>query len=227
MANENVLTVSALSQYINQKFERDPHLQKIRVVGEVSNYRYRANSHQYFALKEDKYVINAIVFKQKFAQIKFQLEEGMRVIVSARVGVYPGAGRYQLYVDAIEPDGIGSLYLALEQLKEKMRKAGYFDRPKKAIPAFPRKIAVITSPSGAVIRDIMTTVKRRFPLAQIIVFPARVQGQEAVQDLMEAFDQVKVHQNEMDVVILARGGGSIEDLWCFNCLLYTSDAADE
>ncbi|WP_458920412.1 exodeoxyribonuclease VII large subunit, partial [Escherichia coli] len=112
-----------------------------------------------------------------------------------------GAGRYQLYVDAIEPDGIGSLYLALEQLKEKMRKAGYFDRPKKAIPAFPRKIAVITSPSGAVIRDIMTTVKRRFPLAQIIVFPARVQGQEAVQDLMEAFDLVKVHQNEMDVVI--------------------------
>ena len=216
MANENVLTVSALSQYINQKFERDPYLQKIRVVGEVSNYRYRANSHQYFALKEDKYVINAIVFKQKFAQIKFQLEEGMRVIVSARVGVYPGAGRYQLYVDAIEPDGIGSLYLALEQLKEKMRKAGYFDRPKKAIPAFPQKIAVITSPSGAVIRDIMTTVKRRFPLAQIIVFPARVQGQEAIKDLMEAFDQVKVHQNEMDVVILARGGGSIEDLWCFN-----------
>lgn len=216
MANENVLTVSALSQYINQKFERDPHLQKIRVVGEVSNYRYRANSHQYFALKEDKYVINAIVFKQKFAQIKFQLEEGMRVIVSARVGVYPGAGRYQLYVDAIEPDGIGSLYLALEQLKEKMRKAGYFDRPKKAIPAFPKKIAVITSPSGAVIRDIMTTVKRRFPLAQIIVFPARVQGQEAIKDLMEAFDQVKAHQNEIDVVILARGGGSIEDLWCFN-----------
>ena len=210
------ITVGALSKYINQKFERDPHLQKVRVLGEVSNFRHRPNSHQYFSLKEGQVQINAIMFRSQFERLKFQLEEGMKVYVTARVGVYQNGGRYQLYVESIEPDGVGALYLALEQLKEKMRAQGLFDLPKKQIKAFPKRIAVITSPSGAVIRDIITTIHRRYPIVQVVVFPSRVQGKEAVADLVTAFDQVKASVLQFDGVILARGGGSIEDLWCFN-----------
>lgn len=210
------LTVSALSQYITQKFERDPYLQVVRVVGEVSNYRYRANGHQYFALKEGDKVINAIIFRSQFQKIKFTLEEGMKVYVTARVGVYENGGRYQLYVQTIEPDGMGALYLAYEQLKQKMKEQGLLDLPKKALAAFPKRLAIITSPHGSVIRDIITTIKRRYPIVELVVYPTRVQGKEAVPEIIRAFDLVKKDHTQLDGVILARGGGSIEDLWCFN-----------
>lgn len=210
------LTVSALSKYISQKFDRDPHLRKVRVVGEISNYRHRPNQNQFFALKEGNVVINAIMFRNDFSRLKFQLEEGMKVYLTARIGTYEAAGRYQLYVEDIEPDGIGALYLALEQLKNKMRAEGLFDLPKKELPAFSKRIAVITSPTGAVIRDIITTINRRFPIVEIIVFPTRVQGKEAAGEIRQAFKWVEEYPEPIDSVILARGGGSIEDLWPFN-----------
>lgn len=213
---QNYLTVSALSKYISQKFDRDPHLQKLQVIGEISNFRPRPKGPQFFALKEGQVVINAVMFPDKYQRLKFQLEEGMKVIVTARVGVYEGAGRYQLYIENIEPDGVGALYLALEQLKERMKQAGLFDLPKKEIVKFPKRIAVITSPTGAVIRDILTTINRRFPIVEVIVFPTRVQGQEAVKEVVKAFEMIENFPEKIDGVILARGGGSIEDLWCFN-----------
>ncbi|MCR8969324.1 exodeoxyribonuclease VII large subunit [Facklamia sp. 7083-14-GEN3] len=213
---KNYITVGALSKYISQKFDRDPHIQRIRVLGEISNYRYRPNSHQYFSLKEDQVQINAIMFKGQFHRLNFKLEEGMKVYVTARVGVYEGGGRYQLYVENIEPDGIGSLYLALEQLKEKMKAQGLFDRPKKKICKYPKRLAVITSPSGSVIRDIITTVQRRYPIVEIVVFPTKVQGKEAAKEIVTSFKKLNESTIPFDGVILARGGGSIEDLWCFN-----------
>ncbi|MBG9980979.1 exodeoxyribonuclease VII large subunit [Facklamia sp. DSM 111018] len=213
---QNYLTVSALSKYISQKFDRDPHLQKLQVIGEISNFRPRPKGPQFFALKEGQVVINAVMFPDKYQRLKFQLEEGMKVIVTARVGVYEAAGRYQLYIESIEPDGVGALYLALEQLKERMKQAGLFDRPKKELAKFPKRIAVITSPTGAVIRDILTTINRRFPIVEVIVFPTRVQGQEAVREVVKAFEMIANFPEKIDGVILARGGGSIEDLWCFN-----------
>lgn len=214
--NQPFLTVGALSKYISQKFDRDPHLRKVRVVGEISNYRHRPNQNQFFALKEGNVVINAIMFRNDFSRLKFQLEEGMKVYITARIGTYEAAGRYQLYVEDVEPDGIGALYLALEQLKNKMKEQGLFDLPKKQLSSFPKRIAVITSPTGAVIRDIITTINRRFPIVEIIVFPTRVQGKEAVGEIIHAFKQVEAYPDLIDSVILARGGGSIEDLWSFN-----------
>ncbi len=213
---KDYLTVSALSQYISQKFERDPYLQVVRVVGEISNYRFRPNGHQYFALKEGDTVINAIMFRSQFQKVKFTLDEGMKVYVTARVGVYENGGRYQLYVQSIEPDGMGALYLAFEQLKKKMKEAGLLDLPKKPLHPFPKRLAIITSPNGSVIRDIITTIRRRYPIVELIVYPTRVQGNEAVQEIVSAFKQVHQDRDHLDGVILARGGGSIEDLWCFN-----------
>ena len=140
----------------------------------------------------------------------------MKVYARGRIQTYPARGTYQIIIDSIEPDGLGAFYLAFAQLKEKLEKAGWFDQPKKPIPIIPKKIAVITSPSGAVIRDIITTVKRRFPIAQIVVYPTRVQGEEAAGEIVEAFRQIEAHKDEYDTVIVARGGGSIEDLWPFN-----------
>lgn len=211
-----IITITALSRYVQQKFDRDPYLQEIWVTGEISNYRYRPNNHQFFALKEDEEIVQAVMFKHAFARLKFKPEEGMKVIVKARLSVYTKGGRYQLYIEEMEPEGMGALYLALQQLKEKLQKQGLFDLPKKKLAAFPNRIAVITSPTGAVIRDIVTTIRRRYPTVELILFPSRVQGKEAVEDLIRAFHQVKEYSEPFDCVILARGGGSIEDLWCFN-----------
>lgn len=214
--NEKYLTVKALTQYLKRKFDVDPHLQKVFVVGEVSNFRMRPNAHQYFSLKDDGAVINAVMFKHAFNKLPFKLEEGMKVLAVGRVGLYEKSGQYQITIENLQPDGVGALYQALEQLKEKFRKEGLFDVLNRPIEKFPKKIAVITSPSGAVIRDILTTIKRRYPIVQVTVFPTRVQGQEAAGEIAAAFDKVKNLASEFDTVILARGGGSIEDLWPFN-----------
>lgn len=212
---KDYLSVKALTRYLKRKFDMDPYLQKVYVVGEVSNFRLRTG-HQYFSLKEDNVKINVTMFKQAFSKLPFKLEEGMKVLAVGRVSIYEPSGSYQLTLESLQPDGVGSLYLALEQLKSKLKQAGLLDLPKKQPRRFPRRIAVITSPSGAVIRDIVTTLKRRYPIAQVVVFPTRVQGKEASGEIVAAFERLKAKQAAFDTVILARGGGAIEDLWPFN-----------
>ena len=213
---EQYLSVKALTRYLKRKFDADPYLQKVYVTGEVSNFRLRPGGHQYFSLKEDNVKINVAMFQNAFNKLPFQLEEGMKVYAIGRVSLYEPSGSYQITLESIQPDGVGALYLALEQLKQKLNQEGALDLPKKRPTAFPNRIAVITSPSGAVIRDIATTLRRRYPIAQIVVFPTRVQGKEAVGEIVAAFERLKQKSALFDTVILARGGGSIEDLWCFN-----------
>ncbi|WP_353990431.1 exodeoxyribonuclease VII large subunit [Pediococcus argentinicus] len=214
MATE-YLTVTALTSYIKRKFDVDPYLQRIYLVGEISNFRPRPNSHQYFSLKDDHAKINAIMFKSAFSKVKFRPEEGMKVLVTGRISVYPGNGGYQIYIDSMQPDGVGALYQAYEQLKQKLSAEGLFTAPKQDLVKFPKRIAVVTSPSGAVIRDIITTVQRRYPIAQIVLYPAVVQGNDAAGDIVRQIERVN-QDGTFDTLIIGRGGGSIEDLWPFN-----------
>ncbi|WDC92409.1 exodeoxyribonuclease VII large subunit [Latilactobacillus curvatus] len=209
------LTVTALTQYLKAKFERDPYLDRVYLTGEISNFRLRPNAHQYFSLKDNKAKISAIMFKSAFEKIKFTPEEGMKVLVVGRISLYEATGNYQIYVERMEPDGLGALYQAYEQLKAKLSAEGLFDAPKQLLPRFPKRIAVITSPSGAVIRDIITTTQRRYPIAQLVLFPAVVQGDGAADILVDRLNQVN-QQGDFDIIIIGRGGGSIEDLWPFN-----------
>ena len=213
---QQYLSVHALTSYLKRKFDVDPYLQRVWVIGEISNFRPRPNGHQYFSLKDERARINAVMYKGAFNKVPFKVEEGMKVLAVGRITLYEPSGQYQLTIDSMEPDGVGALYQALEQLKQKFQAAGLFDLPNKAIPVFPKKIAVITSPTGAVIRDILTTIQRRFPIVEVTVFPTRVQGKEATAEIVAAFNKVENVAEEFDTVILARGGGSIEDLWCFN-----------
>lgn len=215
MQEDKYLTVSALTNYIKRKFDADPYLHRVYLVGEISNFRLRTNSHQYFSLKDENAKISAIMFKSAFAKVKFQPEEGMRVIVSGRISLYPGNGSYQIYVDSMQPDGVGALYQAYEQLKIKLSQEGLFEAPKLPIPKYPRKIAIVTSPSGAVIRDIITTVGRRYPIVQLVLFPALVQGNEAANSIAAQIKMINT-LDDFDTIIIGRGGGSIEDLWPFN-----------
>jgi exodeoxyribonuclease VII large subunit len=214
-ATEEYLTVSELTQYLKRKFDMDPYLGRIYLTGEISNFRIRRNAHQYFSLKDEHAKISAIMFRSAFAKIRFQPEEGMKVMVVGRISLYPPSGSYQIYVEQMEPAGVGALYQAYEQLKKKLAAEGVFSQPKQILPHFPRKIAVITSRSGAVIKDIMTTAHRRYPPAQLYLFPAQVQGDAAAAELTERIHQVDQIGN-FDVLIIGRGGGSIEDLWPFN-----------
>lgn len=213
--SQQYLTVSALTQYIKRKFEVDPYLGTVYLTGEISNYRSRPNSHQYFSLKDDRAKISAMMFKSAFAKVKFQPEEGMKVLVVGRIGLYAPSGQYQIYVERMEPDGVGALYQAYEQLKKKLAAEGLFNAPKKPLPRFPKRIAVVTSRSGAVIRDIITTARRRFPIAQIVLFPAQVQGDAAAAEISRQIERANA-QGDFDTLIIGRGGGSIEDLWPFN-----------
>lgn len=216
MEKSEYLTVSLLTQYLQRKFDYDPYLQKVYLVGEISNYRMRPNSHQYFTLKDDGAEISAIMYQSSFNKLKFKPEEGMKVFAVGRIGMYPKRGSYQIYVESMEPDGVGALFLAYEQLKKKLAAEGYFDRFKKPIPKFPKQIAVVTSQSGAVIRDIITTAHRRYPQAQIVLFPAVVQGDNAKFSLVDALTQIQRIEDQFDVLIIGRGGGSFEDLYPFN-----------
>ena len=214
MDNEQYLTVTALSQYLKRKFDVDPYLGHVYLMGEISNFRLRP-AHQYFSLKDDKAKISAIMFKSNFEKVKFKPEEGMKVLVQGRISLYEPAGSYQIYVDTMEPAGLGALYVAFEQLKKKLLQQGVFDLPKKPIPQFPKRIAVVTSESGAVIHDIMTTVARRFPIVQLVLYPAQVQGDGAAETIVEQLKRIN-EDGGFDTIIIGRGGGSIEDLWPFN-----------
>ncbi len=212
---QQYLTVTALTKYLKRKFEADPYLGRVYLTGEISNFRMRANAHQYFSVKDEQAKISAIMFKGAFQQLKFQPKEGMKVLVVGRISLYEASGQYQIYIEHMEPDGVGALYQALEERKEKLLKEGLFSGVKKELPRYPKKIAVITSPSGAVIRDIITTTKRRYPIAQLILFPTLVQGNQAADDIVKNIQRV-AEIGDFDTLIIARGGGSIEDLWPFN-----------
>lgn len=214
MDRSKYLTVSQLTKYLKLKFDRDPYLQTVYLTGELSNFRLRSG-HQYFSLKDDQAVIDAVMFRSQFSKVKFTPEEGMKLCVTGHVGLYERSGRYQIYIDTMEPDGVGSLYLAFEQLKKRLNAEGLFSRPKKAVPLFPRRIAVVTSLNGAVIRDINTTVRRRYPIAQVVLFPTVVQGEKAAADIARQIKRAG-ERGDFDTLIIGRGGGSIEDLWPFN-----------
>ena len=213
---EKYLTVIALTKYLKRKFEADPYLDRVYLTGEMSNFRMRPNAHQYFSLKDDKAKISAIMFKGAFNKLKFQPEEGMKVLVIGRISLYEPGGGYQIYVEHMEPDGVGALYQTLEKRKQALLKEGLFNPDfKQPITKFPKRIAVVTSPSGAVIKDIMTTAKRRYPIAQLVLFPTLVQGDKAADDIVRRIKEVDSLGN-FDTMIVGRGGGSIEDLWPFN-----------
>ena len=211
--SEEYVTVSALTKYIKYKFDKDPHLGRVYLTGEISNFRLRP-THQYFSLKDENAIISATMFQSAFKKIQFRPEEGMKVLVIGKVSVFEKSGQYQINIEHMEPDGVGALYLAYEQLKKKLEAEGLFSLPKKPIPQFPKKIAILTSESGAVIQDIQTTVARRFPIVQLVLYPTVVQGVHAVNSILKNLDLVE--QGDYDVVIIGRGGGSIEDLWAFN-----------
>lgn len=214
---EQYLTVSQLTKYIKRKFEHDPYMDRIFLTGEISNFnRNRRNGHQYFNLKDDQSKISAIMFYGDFKKLKFQPEEGMSVLVIGRISIYEKTGSYQIYIEHMEPDGVGALYQAYEESKKRLTAEGLFDQSlKKPLPKFPEKIGIITSQSGAVIRDIITTVKRRFPSVELFLFPTLVQGDKAAKSIAGNIQRADARQ-DLDVLIVARGGGSFEDLWPFN-----------
>lgn len=216
MLKQQFLTVHALTKYIKRKFDADPHLQDILVKGEISNFKQHSSGHMYFTLKDEKARILAVMFSSYSRMMKFFPENGMKVIVRGEISVYEQSGQYQIYIKEMRPDGIGELFLAYEQLKQKLESEGLFAiEKKKAIPIFPKTIGVITSPTGAAVRDILTTIRRRFPIASILVFPALVQGENAAPSIANAIVKANT-MKEIDVLIVGRGGGSIEELWAFN-----------
>ncbi|MGT2834273.1 exodeoxyribonuclease VII large subunit [Streptococcus hyointestinalis] len=209
------LSVSSLTKYLSLKFSKDPYLERVYLTGQVSNFRPRAG-HQYFSLKDEKAVIKATMWARQFKELGFELEEGMKINVIGRIVLYEPSGSYSIIIEKAEPDGIGALAVQFEQLKAKLTKAGYFDdRHKQALPRFPKKIGVVTSPSGAVIRDIITTVSRRFAGVDIVLFPTKVQGEGSAQEIVDNIRKANQHK-DLDVLIVGRGGGTIEDLWAFN-----------
>ena len=209
------LSVSSLTKYLKLKFDRDPYLERVYLTGQVSNFRRRPN-HQYFSLKDEKAVIQATMWSGIYKKLGFELEEGMKINVIGRIQLYEPSGSYSIVIEKAEPDGIGALAVQFEQLRKKLTEAGYFDeRHKQPLPQFVKKIGVITSPSGAVIRDIITTVGRRFPGVEILLFPTKVQGQGSAEEVATNINKAN-QRDDLDLLIVGRGGGSIEDLWAFN-----------
>ncbi|RXI99519.1 exodeoxyribonuclease VII large subunit [Anaerobacillus alkaliphilus] len=216
MSNDQIFTISGLTNYLKRAFDNDEVLQNIWLKGEISNFKKHSRGHMYFTIKDDQSRIQAVMFAGNNRFLKFLPEDGMNIIVRGNITVYEATGQYQIYVNEMQPDGVGNLYLAFEQLKKKLELAGYFDdQYKKALPKIPREIGVITSPTGAAVRDIITTLKRRFPIAKIALFPVLVQGSEAPGSIVKAIRQANEVEG-IDVLIVGRGGGSIEELWAFN-----------
>lgn len=214
--NDNYLTVTALTRYLKHKIETDSHLKNIWLKGEISNFNHHSRGHMYLTIKDDNARVSAVMFAGNNRSLKFVPENGMNVLIRGNIGVFEPYGQYQLYIQQMEPDGLGSLYLAFEQLKKKLEKQGYFkEERKRTIPPFPKHIGIITSPTGAAVRDIITTIKRRYPIVQSTVIPATVQGSEAAQSIKQAIEFAN-EQAFFDVLIVGRGGGAIEDLWAFN-----------
>lgn len=217
MAVSSVITVSQLNFYIKSLLDESPALREVYITGEISNLtdHYRSG-HIYLSLKDDKALVRAVMFAGNARHLRFKPEEGMKVIARGRVSVYEATGQYQLYIEDMQPDGIGALNLAYEQLKKKLSAEGLFSEDiKKPIPAHPKRIGVITSPTGAAVQDILNILGRRYPIAEVVFCPVLVQGENAPAQLIDAVERFN-KANAADVIIIGRGGGSIEDLWAFN-----------
>ncbi len=213
-SNLSVLTVSQLTTQIKQSLEQ--MFPEVWVEGEVSNLRIPSSGHVYFTLKDQQSQIRAVLFKGKAQHIPFELEDGLHVIIRGHVSLYELRGDYQIILEYVEPRGIGALHIAFEQLRKKLFEEGLFDeRRKRPLPLIPKKVALITSPTGAAIRDMISVLQRRCPLIQIVVFPVRVQGEGASLEIAHAIQEVS-HTSTIDLMIVGRGGGSLEDLWSFN-----------
>ena len=212
---EKYLSVTTLTKYLKMKFDKDPYLERVYLTGQVSNFRKRP-THQYFSLKDDRAVIQATIWSGIYQKLGFDLEEGMKINVIGRVQVYEPSGSYSIIIEKAEPDGVGALALQFEQLKKKLSEEGLFqERFKQAIPQFAKCIGVVTSRSGAVIQDIITTVSRRFSGVEIVLYPTKVQGEGAAEEIARNIARAN-EREDIDVLIIGRGGGSIEDLWAFN-----------
>ena len=213
--NDKYISVTQLTRYIKYKIDNDVNLNEVFLKGEISNFKAHSRGHYYFTLKDEGSRINAIMFSSATRNVKFIPQDGMKVLVTGKISVFEATGQYQIYVNEMLEDGIGNLYIAYEQLKKKLQEEGLFDEKyKKPIPKIPNRVGVVTAPTGAAIKDIISTIKRRWPLTEIYLFPALVQGEDAKEDIVR---QIKrADEYNIDTLIVGRGGGSIEDLWAFN-----------
>ena len=210
------VSVTQLTQYIKLLLDKDEILSQVCVRGELSNYKAHSSGHQYFTLKDEGAVISCVMFRSDAMKMRFRPESGMKVILYGRVSLFPKSGQYQIYVTAMQPDGVGALAVAFEQLKRRLHEEGLFDPAhKQPLPNYPHRVALITSPTGAAVRDMTRILGRRWPMAEVLVCPVRVQGEGAAEEIAQMLDYVDKHQLA-DVIITGRGGGSLEDLWAFN-----------
>lgn len=213
--NDKYLTVTQINRYIKYKLDEDQNLRTVYLKGEISNFKNHTSGHFYFTLKDENSRILAVMFRSAASKVNFIPKDGTNVLVIGRISLYEANGNYQIYVEEMIEDGVGNLYLEFEKLKKKLSEKGYFDESlKKPIPKFPKKVGVITASTGAAIRDIITTINRRYNLAEIILFPCLVQGDGAKDDIVKNIKLADTY--DLDTIILGRGGGSIEDLWAFN-----------
>lgn len=213
--NSEALSVTDVNTYLKTIMDNDPFLNYVYIKGEISNLKFHTRGHLYFSLKDENSKINAVMFNYKNMNIDFVPEDGMNVLVKGKISVFVNGGSYQITVTNMKQDGIGNLYILFEELKKKLKNEGLFDEEhKKKLPRIPKKIGVITASTGAAVRDIISTINRRFPLAEIILFPSLVQGSGAKENLVKMIETAD--KSDVDVIILGRGGGSIEDLWAFN-----------
>ena len=214
---QNVLSITQLNEYIRGKMDTDPLLTQVAVRGEISNYKLYPSGHHYFTLKDEASALRCVLFKGNALKLRFRPENGMKIIAMGKVSVYPRDGAYQLYCTALTMDGVGDLYAAFEQLKKKLAAQGLFDPAhKKPIAAFPYKIGIITSRTGAAVQDILKIITTRTKMVDVNVFPVLVQGKDAAQDIADTLDFINKNHKDIDVLIVGRGGGSTEDLWAFN-----------
>lgn len=213
--NNNYITVGALTRYIKYKIDNDVNLQEVYIKGEISNFKRHSRGHFYFTIKDEESRISAIMFSSQTSKVAFEPVDGTKVLVKGRISVFEQTGNYQIYVSEMMEDGVGNLYALYEKLKQDLKKEGLFDEAhKKKIPAIPSKVGVVTAPTGAAIRDIISTINRRFPLCEVYLFPSLVQGNDAKEDIVK---KIKIADTyNLDTLIVGRGGGSIEDLWAFN-----------
>lgn len=210
------ISVTQLTQYIKLLLDRDEVLSQVCVRGELSNYKIHSSGHHYFTLKDEGAVISCVMFRSDAMRLRFRPESGMKVILAGRVSLFPKSGQYQIYASHMQPDGAGELAVAFEQLKKRLQLQGYFDpEQKKPVPRYPGTIALVTSPTGAAVRDMIRILGRRWPQSQVLVCPVRVQGEGAAEEIASMLRLVDENQLA-DVIITGRGGGSLEDLWAFN-----------
>ena len=213
--NNNYITVGALTLYIKYKNDNDINLQEVYIKGEISNFKRHSRGHFYFTIKDEESRISAIMFSSQTSKVAFEPVDGTKVLVKGRISVFEQTGNYQIYVSEMMEDGVGNLYALYEKLKQDLKKEGLFDEShKKKIPSIPSRVGVVTAPTGAAIRDIISTINRRFPLCEVYLFPSLVQGNEAKDDIVKKIELADTY--DLDTLIVGRGGGSIEDLWAFN-----------